>query len=68
MMAVLWDDPFTLLWRRTLVFSLLLLLMGVARTFGDETFSGEVIILYYQLLHRFGEQTGFNVQNCLLVW
>lgn len=48
MMAVLWDDPFSLLWRRTLIYSLLVLLMSGARTFGDETFNGEVILSNYQ--------------------
>lgn len=48
MMAVLWDDPFTLLWRRTLIYSLLVFLMSGARTFGDETFNGEVILSNYQ--------------------
>ncbi len=48
MMAVLWDDPFTLPWRQTVIYSLLVLLMSGARTFGDETFNGEVTIIIYK--------------------
>jgi len=48
MMALLWDDPFSLLWRRTLMYSLLALLMSGARASGDETFNGEVILSNYQ--------------------
>ncbi|XP_026071638.1 matrix metalloproteinase-15-like isoform X1 [Carassius auratus] len=56
MMAVLWDDPFRLLWRRTVIYSLLMLLMSGARTFGDETFNGESWLRQYGYLPQASKQ------------